>query len=270
MYIERVDGYPDLIRGDALKIFNGKKISFENFADKLTIIRRTCQDIVGFVPCAEHKGAVYLPLFQAMDELDRSGGYINGWEYAAGEGGQSLFEESVSVAESLLPKLGPGGRMLDSVMKWVFISKGPSMGSEWHVDPIGSCAWMLQIYGTKEWFVETGEGEIVSGSLYPGNLLVLPSGLRHRVENKGTEFNLALSHNWVEPGGESEKNMWNLVEELLVNFPSPDGESFLERIENECDNILFGLMMVLVHLSPTELQNLVPTEISAHFKKFHK
>ena len=260
--------FPEFLLGNKVKKFNAVKflnILREQF--NIEQLKKYSNDIVGFVPSHPSPSeAVYIPLGEAIDILETHGGYINGWEYVAS--GEFFFDFDF-IQDSFLPKLGTGGRMLDSVMKWVFISKGPSTGSEWHIDPIGSCAWMIQVYGTKEWFFDIG-GEIFSVTLNPGDLLYVPSGIRHRVENKGSEFNLAVSHNWIEAGSQSENNMWGLVGKVFQEvFKGEDKskESILAHIEEHYDNIMFGLIMVLLHMPQDEVSKWVPKNILCYLEK---
>jgi hypothetical protein len=219
-------------------------------------------EIVGYV---SPDGTVTAMCFSnAIDRVAEVGGYINGWEYAAG-GTHSINTEgidSVLALQSFLPScLGTGGMALDLVMRWIFISKGPSMGSGWHVDPIGSAAWMLQVTGSKLWDFRLSDQEI-SVVLSPGELILVPPGWEHRVHNIGQELNVAVSHNWVPISNQGR--MWTDVEQALTYLESPTNILvLLESLQENglIDNLLMGLLMVLFQSDSGLIDTLVPEKL---------
>lgn len=250
-------------------------------------------DHVGFVP-VDLGGPVQMTFTEAMLHLYLSGGYINGWEYFAGD-----CEELHSVADpvaallqrnSLLTKLGYSGHMLDSVMRWIFVSKGPNAGSPWHVDPIGSAAWMLQITGEKTWYFRTSDTKM-QGRLSPGDLLLIPSEMEHRVINIGEDINVAISHNWVKCNSLGEAAMWNKLLEALDRFEEfakvnnydvdeISVHNVLEKFQNACivDNLLFGLLMSVVFADTRQIRYAFGSNIAPRVRdsvilkasKYHK
>ena len=224
-------------------------------------------DIVGFVPAGESE-AVEMSLTAAIEKLATTGGYINGWEYVAGDNGSDLSSLTAGIDGivnefSLLPKLGMHGQRLDSVMKWIFVSNGPSTGSAWHADPIGTNAWMVVLHGTKEWSVRTtpSAGDELTGYLSSGELIIIPSGMEHKVDNIGDGLTVAVSHNWVSVDGGSEANMYHtlvdglcLLRDFITGHPVSGKplDFYLEafQAQSKVDNILFGLMMLFIHLDP--------------------
>ena len=134
--------------------------------------------------------------------------------------------------------------MLDSVMRWIFISNGfENAGSDWHVDPIGSAAFMLMIAGKKRWFLADNQFTTILG---PGDFLIVPPGMSHKIENIGSELNVAISHNWVPSSG--APLMWAEVERAISLIPQGcDVLETIERLNNEgkIDNLLMGLLMVI-------------------------
>jgi hypothetical protein len=222
-------------------------------------------DIVGFVASGECT-AVGVPFNEAVDRLRGSGGYITGWEYVAGGGIIAPLFPDLEAAvsnRSWLGQLYPMAAELESVMKWMFISCGGRAASEWHTDPIGSCAWMVMLVGEKKWTVRMDDG-MWEEILRPGDLLLLPSGLEHKVENLGDGLNVAVSHNWIDR--ESLGSLWEVLEEGLsdvARYLSVESiENFFDRMESfreghGMDNLLFGLIMVLVCCPEARLSDVI-------------
>ena len=224
-----------------------------------SLIAMESTDTVGF---ARGSKVDEIGLIDALKQLQNgSDGYINGWEYMAGDVGSitlgSLVSsiEEIFFCENFLTSLNiPSASLLDSVMKWIFISQGPGSFSDWHTDPIGSAAWMLMVHGEKLWFVEDKQGII-----RPGDLIVIPPGIEHRVENIGDQYNVAISHNWV-PKSNSNLMWIELVNglEKLDSFISSSSRTLSEFHETESvDNLLFGLMMVILHAHPKEREKML-------------
>jgi hypothetical protein len=265
-----------------------KNFGIFKFSDKWSIIQNIVslwslasfhsEDSVGFLPAGEDV-ALEMALPEAFQKLKATGGYINGWEYLAGDCG-AIFEDISAPIEdmvkphSLLSNFGPPGRMLDSVMKWIFVSNGSSPSSSWHLDPIGSCAWMLQIHGSKKWQIELND-RTLECFIEEGDFLILPSGLRHRVKNRGDGFNFAVSHNWVSIGGSSETNMWLCLHEAVSalvqrvkTHAMPVSQvtvyDSLEYLRSECeiDNLVFGLVMMFIHMSSSDCARRIPPRLS--------
>jgi hypothetical protein len=225
-------------------------------------------DMVGFVSSGEC-ASVGMPLNEAVDRLRGAGGYVTGWEYIAG--GQYLSPlfpdlESAVSNRSWLAQLYPMAVELESVMKWMFISCGGRAASEWHTDPIGSCAWMVMLVGEKKWTVRVDDG-MWEEILRPGDLLLLPSGLEHKVENRGDGLNVAVSHNWIDR--ESLGSLWKVLEEGLRDVATylsvESDEEFFNRMESfreehGMDNLLFGLIMVLVCCPEERLSGVITRE----------
>ena len=199
------------------------------------------------------------------------GGYINGWEYLAGDCGPHLsgLAKEIDIelqSVSLLPRFGTGGTMLDSVMKWIFLSCGPKAQSEWHTDPIGSVAWMLILAGEKRWFFRSTDGsptdEVVVG---PGDFLIVPSGIEHRVENVGESFNCAVSHNLVVKDSPSERNMWRCLSLSLDVVEAISGDTLVSiesaQIRGRIDNLAVGLLMVVLHFNSNQIGAFVPEKL---------
>lgn len=210
-------------------------------------------DCVGYVSL---DGSVTgMSLSSAVAQLANVGGYINGWEYAAGDVSSRVINtdaiDSILTPLSFLPScLGPGGVALDLVMRWVFISRGPSMGSDWHVDPIGSAAWMLQVTGNKQWDFRFCDQEQTI-ELRSGELILVPPGWEHRVRNLGQELNVAVSHNWVPISDQGK--MWMEVARALNHLKSSTNIlTALEYMQEKelIDNLLMGLLMVLCRSDP--------------------
>jgi hypothetical protein len=234
------------------------------------------QEIVGLV--LPDGSEVPVPLSQAIDQLEGDGGYINGWEYWGFARDNSLvcreLEEQVSL-NSFIPLLGTGGRMLDSVMRWIFISnKMGTSGSSWHIDPIGSEAFMVMICGSKRWFIEGRQGERFQSTIKEGDLLVVPAGMAHKVENIGAGLNVAVSHNWVTKGTGSEALMWDSFRAVIskIHFTDPD-ITVLEQIEKlneegEIDNLQMGLVMVVFQSWPG-IRALVPQDLHGILDRIH-
>jgi len=218
-------------------------------------VAKNSSDSVGFV---SGETAEEVSLKTALRYL-QSGrhGYINGWEYMAGDCGSESIGPLVSFIDSffeppnfLLSLPIPSAHLLDSVMKWIFISQGSGSYSGWHKDPIGSAAWMLMVTGEKLWFVENLQGKISSG-----DLIIIPPGREHRVENVGNGLNVAVSHNWVPTT--DTVCMWNELERGLFELkkfseqnPHVPVETLLSEFQesvSSIDNLLFGLMMVFLH-----------------------
>jgi mannose-6-phosphate isomerase-like protein (cupin superfamily) len=202
-----------------------------------------CQDMVGYV--APGGAAEGLPFHEAIDKIDHSGGYINGWEYAAGTAGLTIntacIDRIVNGNSFAVSRLGLGGRMLDSVMKWIFISRGPQTGSEWHVDPIGSAAWMVCVTGSKLWTVRSDVER--SGVVHPGELILVPPGIAHRVENIGESLNVAVTHNWI-PSNKLDC-MWNCLAGIDTNLA-------------EGDHLVMGLVIALSQLPKNDQCSVIP------------
>jgi hypothetical protein len=232
-------------------------------------------DIVGFVPSGQNE-PLQMSLPDAIKRLFQFGGYINGWEYFAGDC-EHIKHAAAPITQvlqrnTLLPKLGPSAAMLDSVMRWIFISRGPNAGSAWHVDPLGSVAWMIQVIGKKEWWLRT-DNIAYNGVLSPGDLLIVPSEIEHKVANIGESLNVAISHNWVIPQTSSELEMWSrLIEafQKLNEFAEVDAElqsensALLEEFHDSCilDNLLFGLLMIIVHSDSETIKMNFGSELS--------
>ena len=168
------------------------------------------------------------------------GGYINGWEYLAGDMRGLLLPLSAEMDEAISQNsFCARFPLLDAVMKWVFISNGPKAGSAMHIDPIGSATWMLQIAGSKIWEFEN----LPSATLNPGDLLIVPPGLPHRVTNMGSSFNAAVTHNWVD--SREISGMWRELLRVADRFELPQSLASLSSVES--DSLLFGLITSLVH-----------------------
>ena len=227
-------------------------------------------ELVGVVDPRNTSTIHSLAFEDAIAQLNAGGGYINGWEYFHSPVGSVLSEfDALIDKDSLITKLGPGGRMLDSVMRWIFISNNfENAGSDWHVDPVGSAAFMLMVVGSKRWFLADGKYETV---LCPGNLLLVPPGMNHRIENVGSGLNVAISHNWV-PLGFCDR-MWAEVDRALSLFhsqgPYDDISSIIEQLseEGKIDNLLMGLLMVLLQ-SDAGLHPLVPEHLRSVIASF--
>ena len=234
--------------------------------DSLREISRGSSDTVGFV---SEGSASELLLEEAVNKLSLGvPGYINGWEYVAGDCGFELLGDPVSsideffIEENFLLSLNiNSATMLDSVMKWVFISQGSGSYSDWHIDPVGSAVWMLMITGEKIWHVENEEGKI-----FPGDLIIIPPGKIHKVVNVNEGLNVAISHNWVPK--HNTNRMWTeLARGLreLENFSSPDSpnspsDNLLVDFQNThptIDNLLFGLMMIFLYMEKGKQENVV-------------
>lgn len=242
--------------------------------------------VAGSVPsvCSE------LPLTEALEHLAVYGGCINGWEYLAGDQREKFlpvtagFEKIINPKSLLYDLPTVTSKMLDAVMKWVFIGgcKGefgePSCvydestptcmfgGSDWHTDPIGSAAWMVQLVGTKKWSVKLANSEIVVGTLSPLDLLILPPGLEHKVENiqcGGSPDNVAITHNWVDI--ENCSQMWLEVEkgvEIIEKISPPENvPTVAQKLIN--DNLLYGLIVVLTSIPKPQLEELVDKHFAA-------
>ena len=244
---------------DAISLFEWNAITDLITEENLSSLHSS-SDIVGFVPLGQND-AVEMSLPDAIKRFFTFGGYINGWEYFAGDCEQFKHAAApitqVLQRNSVLPKLGPSAAMLDSVMRWIFISRGPNAGSSWHVDPLGSVAWMIQIIGKKEWWLRTDKINY-NGILSPGDLLIVPSEMEHRVANIGESLNAAISHNWVIGQTTGELKMWGKLIEALEKLnefaevngeKQPENSALLENFHDSCilDNLLFGLLMVIVH-----------------------
>lgn len=287
----------DLFR-DPEEVVIFKKFGIFKFSEKWSIIRNMVslwslaslhsEDSVGLLPAGEYE-ALEMALPEALQHLKATGGYINGWEYMAGDCGAILEDISAPIEDmvkphSLLSTFGPPGQMLDAVMKWIFVSNGPSASSSWHLDPIGSCAWMLQIHGSKKWQIEIND-KTLECVIEEGDFLILPSGLLHRVKNRGDGFNLAVSHNWVSSGGSSETNMWLCLDEAVSalvqrvkTYAEPvsqetvyDSLGYL-RSECEIDNLVFGLVMMVIHMSSTDRVRRIPprfNELATRIEYLH-
>lgn len=234
----------------------------EKFADSLpnfpelinalsldSLIALNSTDIIGF---STESKVEETELTDALKQLKiGTPGYINGWEYLAGDIGSLTLGPLVSSIEnffssdSFLTSLNiPSANLLDSVMKWIFISQGPGSYSDCHADPIGSAAWMLMVHGRKQWFIEDKQG-IIS----PGDLILIPPGMKHRVENLGTEYNVAISHNWIPRN--ATKLMWIELQTGLEKLDSMISTSSLTLSDfhdsQTVDNLLFGLIMIVLH-----------------------
>ena len=218
--------------------FDISKIGIFSSIPALRAKLKDCPDIVGM-------NGVEVSLMNALCTLSETGGYIPGWEYLA----SPIDDEELNICKEIDVCLSPynllinqfksSGRMLQSVMKWVFISNNTSNfseGSDWHFDPIGSSAWMVQLVGSKRWTVLLADGSVILGDLRPSDLLLLPPGLEHKVENAPGE-NIAISHNWID--SRNCERMWNEVDRALSTY------STLEALQEGTDNLLFGLIMVL-------------------------
>ncbi len=236
------------------------------------------EDMVGVNLSNHSNESIGLPFQEAIRRIRLEGGYITGWEYQAGDQGlrfsKTTYElDNLINRRSWLRQLAMSGVPmtldLDLVMKWVFISYGRGLDSTWHVDPLGSCAWMLMLVGEKKWTVKRRDGTTWEHILVPGQLLVLPAGLQHKVVNIGGGLNVAISHNWVDTNDQS--HLWEVLNAgicKLVQFAdSNSGLDFydlLELFREQCivDNLLFGLIMIILHTRDDFLDLMLPTESS--------
>jgi hypothetical protein len=221
-----------------------------SYVDFLSVVS---SDTVGYTDTSgESEFASYACAVESIKEV---GGYINGWEYLAGDSADSLstFAEpidSIFREHCLLFRHSshPAVRRLIDCMKWVFISSGVS-GSSFHVDPICSAAWMLVLSGQKEWHVRDVSGDHVwVGRVSKGALIVIPSGFSHKVVNIPTnEPTIAVTHNWVPIS--SREDLAGAVDRSLreVRELMADGIG-LEDIHGlgNFDSLMFGLLMIII------------------------
>jgi hypothetical protein len=158
--------------------------SFQEMSVAVQEAIKTSEDFVGFVSskdgeCREVR----------ICDISNTPGYINGWEYMGGDCAKKFSPflsdlESIISPTSFLKQIdGQGSHQLDIVMKWLFISIGSGSKSDWHIDPIGSAAWMIQLVGEKIWYTRDRDEVVSVGRIKPGELILIPPGLEHRVEN---------------------------------------------------------------------------------------
>jgi hypothetical protein len=248
--------------------------SLTKMSDAVLMAMRSSEDIVGFsstATCTE----------QRVCDIANAEGYINGWEYAAGDSSKILtpfvdaIESAVYSSSFLTSTLSKyiGATKLDSVMKWLFISNGPNTESPWHVDPIGSAAWMIQLVGEKNWYIRQ-DGHVMTGRLSRGDLIIVPPGLEHRVVNidqapmngaNPSHSNIAVSHNWIPLG--HMKCMWAELGRIMTDLRhrlahdvSLDAHEVLDELYSQYDNLLFGLLMVMIHVDEEDLLNVLCPE----------
>jgi hypothetical protein len=249
-----------LIISNFLEIFPDSKSLVESIGLIEGLERLGCEDMVGVVDAAD-RSVSGIPFTEAIKQLKTKGGYINGWEYFHSSTGLGLPDLDSAVSQdSFLLKLWKGGRMLDSVMRWIFISNNfENAGSDWHVDPIGSAAFMLMIAGEKKWFFADGKFETI---LRETEFLLVPSGMNHRIENIGSGLNVAVSHNWVP--NRSCDRMWTEVRIALALVSNHSGDLFarIEDLNSQgfIDNLLMGLLMVLLQ-SWEDVEAFVPSDV---------
>ena len=234
--------------------------------DNLLEKTRNISDSIGFV--VERRSVEEVSISTALSTLvSGADGYINGWEYMASDCcvlPQSLgLDEYIFSRNNFLKILDlPSANLLDTVMRWIFISRGSGSYSGWHKDPIGSAAWMLMIEGSKIWSFPNNSQIKIS----VGDLIVIPPGIEHKVTNIGDSVNVAISHNWIPIQDTTLmwKELFRGLSELkkfhIAKIDSEDSTNILNQFHetnDSVDNLLFGLIMVFLHMDLGKRENVL-------------
>jgi hypothetical protein len=201
--------------------------------------------------------SVYVNLAEGIKEIldcdDAQERYITGWEYEAGDCGDLLSKYGLSVdcwegGCVLGTSVIPGLRQVSELMKWFFIGSS-STSSGQHVDPLHSNGWMFLFSGSKTWRISQscndGDCAHYEGTLYPGQLIFVPGGCLHEVQN-GSGVSVAVTHNWVPPA--IAPLLWVEIQSALATADCLDSLA-----ENpEIDSLLFGVIASLARATKAQ------------------
>jgi len=177
-------------------------------------------------------------------------------------------------------------RALSQMMRWIFIGEGGT-GTETHVDPIASHAWMWVAVGEKDWRIlvqspsttrhlatkrlpdlfscasvaelSEADAELWHGSLRAGELLFLPAGAIHSVWNASPGLTIALTHNFVDAACLCDTlNLLSAAIDLCavaVTSGTPL-DAALQALQDDLGALLCGLLVAALH-DPSSIEALV-------------